>query len=110
MKRFSVFILLLLIIITLSACNKSDNTKQKPETDEEIVIKLPSDNTVNGYLKQPSTSDSENAAYKANKNSAKFHKKDCRYALDISEENLITSSNREFLINNGYAPCKSCNP
>lgn len=49
--------------------------------------------------------------YIVNTNSKKFHKEDCSGAGKISDENKkIYKGPRESLVNNGYEPCKQCNP
>lgn len=49
--------------------------------------------------------------YIVNISTKKFHKQNCSGAKKISEENRKTYKGpRESLINNGYEPCKQCNP
>ena len=48
--------------------------------------------------------------YVASKNSAVFHKADCKSAAKISEKNLIHYSTREEAIQAGKKPCSECNP
>ncbi|MBQ8682909.1 MAG: DNA/RNA non-specific endonuclease [Clostridia bacterium] len=49
--------------------------------------------------------------YILNTNSKKFHLPTCGLAEDIKESNRRTvTENREELIDQGYSPCKSCNP
>ncbi|MBR7133298.1 MAG: DNA/RNA non-specific endonuclease [Clostridia bacterium] len=49
--------------------------------------------------------------YILNTNSKKFHKSDCRFAIDIKEGNKeVSQKSRESLIADGYSPCKTCNP
>ncbi len=48
--------------------------------------------------------------YVASKNSKVFHKRGCRAAARISNENLIGFGSREEAINSGRRPCKICNP
>lgn len=49
--------------------------------------------------------------YIVNTSSKKFHRQDCTGANKISEKNRKTYKGpRESLINNGYEPCKQCNP
>lgn len=48
--------------------------------------------------------------YVASKNSSVFHKPDCRWAKNISKENLVVYNSREEAIKAGKRPCKSCNP
>jgi hypothetical protein len=46
----------------------------------------------------------------ASKNSSVFHKPDCRWAQNISQDNLVTYNSREEAIQAGKRPCKLCNP
>ena len=49
-------------------------------------------------------------SYVASKSSNIFHKPDCRWAQNISKENLITYKSREEAMKAGKRPCKTCNP
>lgn len=58
---------------------------------------------------QPSKT-SENL-YVLNKNTKKFHRPDCSSVQDIKPKNKQEfSGNTESLIQQGYSPCKNCNP
>lgn len=48
--------------------------------------------------------------YVASNSSDIFHKPDCRWAKNISPENLVTYTNREQAIKDGKRPCKWCKP
>jgi len=48
--------------------------------------------------------------YVASSSSTVFHKPDCRWAGNISKENLVTYQSREEAIKAGKRPCKTCNP
>ncbi len=48
--------------------------------------------------------------YVSSKNSAVFHKADCKSAAKISEKNLIHYATREEAIQAGKKPCSECNP
>jgi len=48
--------------------------------------------------------------YVASNSSDVFHKPDCRWAKNISPENLVTYTNREQAIKDGKRPCKWCKP
>ena len=48
--------------------------------------------------------------YVASKSSSIFHKPDCRWAKNISEENLVTYKSKDEAIKAGKRPCKTCNP
>lgn len=48
--------------------------------------------------------------YIGNINSKKFHTPDCVSVSKMSENNKIRLSSRQNALNNGYDPCKNCNP
>ncbi len=53
----------------------------------------------------------EEADYIANKNSKKFHYPSCESVSDMKEKNkLYFQGTRDELIEQGYEPCKRCNP
>lgn len=55
--------------------------------------------------------ESSTKTYILNTNSKKFHDPDCRSVDDMSESNKETyKGSRSDLINQGYEPCKNCNP
>lgn len=57
------------------------------------------------------SSDQETKTYIVNLNTKKFHKPNCRSVSSMSERNKKTyKGKRSSLINNGYSPCKICNP
>ena len=54
---------------------------------------------------------SQTADYICNTNTGKFHYPDCDSVNQMSEKNkLPVNTTREELINQGYVPCKKCNP
>jgi hypothetical protein len=48
--------------------------------------------------------------YVASSSSDIFHKRDCRWAKNISPENLVTFGSREQAVQAGKRPCKWCKP
>jgi len=48
--------------------------------------------------------------YVASKSSNVFHRPDCRWAKNISPNNLVSYSSRDEAIKAGKKPCKSCKP
>jgi phosphatidylserine/phosphatidylglycerophosphate/cardiolipin synthase-like enzyme len=48
--------------------------------------------------------------YVASRNSAVFHKADCKSAAKISERNLVRYATRDEAIQAGKKPCHECNP
>lgn len=58
---------------------------------------------------QPSNTSED--LYVLNRNTKKFHRPDCRSVQDIKPKNKQEfSGNTETLIQQGYSPCKNCNP
>lgn len=49
-------------------------------------------------------------AFIASKSSEVFHRPDCRWAQNISGDNLIGYKTREEAVESGKRPCKSCKP
>ena len=52
----------------------------------------------------------EVGTYVINTSTMKFHTNDCRYANTDSENMERVLSERQSLIDQGYEPCKVCNP
>lgn len=125
MKKLLCLVLSFVVLFSLCGCNpsKTDNTGLAQDNDQ-IIIKQPTDNTVNGYR----VSDSKNESnlnftdtqskaqedmvilYYANTNTKKFHLKSCDSASNISNQNLYICDDRQELIDSGYSPCARCKP
>ena len=59
----------------------------------------------------PSTSDAEQQTYILNKRSHKFHRPECDSVQSMSPSNKEEFTGlRQTLIDEGYTPCRSCNP
>ncbi len=128
MKKLTPIILIIFLLFTVGCSSSSiDNVTDS----SRVTVTLPTDDTVNGYRitsSQNNIQDTESAIitstpsrvdndynsqeiyYMANINSKKFHLSTCSFSKRISEENLFTTENRQALINDGYKPCKACNP
>lgn len=114
-KLFLIFALLTLT----SICGCSIKSEDYTEASSQVVV-YPDEETkisVNGYKK---FSDSQNVnssaeteiseTYCVNIKTKKFHKSDCRYAVNSNQENIRTEQDRNLLISEGYSPCKVCKP
>ena len=73
--------------------------------DSDIVIRVPEEQAESNLNIKTAEHN-----YVASRSSEVFHKYDCRWAQNISQENLVIYSNREEAINAGKRPCKTCNP
>jgi phosphatidylserine/phosphatidylglycerophosphate/cardiolipin synthase-like enzyme len=58
----------------------------------------------------PGAGNAVTTGYVASKNSAVFHKPDCKGASKISEKNLVRYNTREEAIQAGKKPCAECQP
>ena len=57
-----------------------------------------------------SSSSSNSGSYIGNSNTGKFHETTCKWGQKISSYNKVTFNSRSDAINQGYQPCKVCNP
>lgn len=77
---------------------------------ENIIndISTISQNNLNSL--KPNNIETVSGDFVASKNSGKFHKINCIWAMKISEGNKIIFKTNTEAINQGYQPCKVCNP
>lgn len=101
-----------------------ENSVKFLRTDEQgsIIINMKNDtlnvNTTNGYsesfnLKDNSATDNTNNIgneYVGNKNSKVYHSIDCAAVKKMSDKNKVVFSSAEEAEEDGYKPCKNCNP
>lgn len=126
MKKFISLILVLALFLCLVGCKEENDTAKS----QEVIINMPDDDTVNGYRTESVASDSlpntidgssvaagdvqaskpDTVTYYANKNSKVFHTSDCSSVKNMKQENCVYFNTREECINDGYSPCKRCNP
>ena len=96
MKKVSVFLLLVCVVLTFSACMggtfDTDETNSKNTNNKDTV------------------SSSAVYSYFGNKRTKIFHKGSCPQANNAKNDNIYVTDSREELINEGYVPCKVCNP
>ena len=116
LKRTLIILLMFSVLIVFVGCNE---TKVEENLSGEVIIKMPTDNTINGYRKpsisggniiSSKTQTSVPLMYYANTSSKKFHKNTCRYASSTDNSKLYITENRNELILQGYSPCKICEP
>lgn len=128
MKK-SICVFLVLLFLCGCAPSSSDKTDN---THSQITINMPTDDTVNGYRQgsnsqsmpqtisaddvkpaspnQNSSSENTKVEYIGNLNTHIFHKSTCGSVGTMKEENKIIFEGRDAAINDGYTPCKRCNP
>ena len=132
MKRFLVFSVSVLLLVSLCACSNYDNGYKAGHEDGysdgyDVGYKDGyddghddgySEGYEEGRIDYDDTSDditrsqittSESVTYIGNKNTMKFHKSTCSSINDMNEANKIYES-REYFIEHDYQPCMKCNP
>lgn len=126
MKRTALIILMLCLAVGCTSADTASHT--------QITVNYPTDNSVNGYRTgsytvsdasslpdtvpieetrpaSPSEADKTvTAEFIGNSSSHIFHKSSCSSAEKLKESNRVSFSNREKAVNDGYKPCKRCNP
>ena len=79
-------------------------TGESNEADSQLATEAPTE----AVTEKPAENTHE---YVLNTNTGKFHNPGCSYVKTINEENKQTvNSTRDEMIENGYEPCKKCNP
>lgn len=137
LKRLFLIIICFYLVIFFCGCNNKENNTESQR--KEVVINMPSDDTVGGYRTESGTNskptdriDADNVTvltpsaissstqnenqtakqtgYYANLKSKVFHKVDCGSVKNMKEENRFYTKDKNFLTEKGYTPCKSCKP
>ncbi len=91
--------------VIINMPDETESTEEKYNNSSQTVIDTPSIST-----EQSVTVDNQNISYCGNKNSKKFHKSTCGALKNTKDENKIYLKTRNDYINQGYVPCKRCNP
>ncbi len=119
MKRLIAF---LFVIISLLLCGCGERSPIDNASESVVTVNIPTDDSVNGYrIEKETVSSQSNSSvlqssqagdiiYYANTNSKKFHLSTCGTGKRTKQENLYVTEDRAELINDGFTPCKSCNP
>lgn len=107
-KLLSLFLIFTLCLF--AGCQTKD---QNQDEQQNVVINLPTDNSVNGYKENPPLTQEntpQNISYCGNKNSKVFHLTTCSSVKNMKAENRVEFPNRDEAINSGFHPCSRCNP
>ena len=124
MKKLLLLLVLVPVVVCLCSCG--EQTADTKTSASEFTVILPKDDTVNGYrTKKPLTEQEDNTSsdnknntsnqshsdgYFINTSTKKFHSQSCRYAKQGSKNGKNVTQSRQELVNQGYSPCKVCNP
>ncbi len=130
MRKIFTILLCLCLLLLFTSCKK-EQVKTKTAPKSKVTINLAEDNSVNGYrVSTPETDDTEISGdkitvqspntetdsgtqaiqYCGNLNSKTFHKSTCSSVKRMHDDNKFFTSDRNLLTEQGFAPCKSCNP
>lgn len=80
------------------------------DSDTHVADTHTSSSTSSSSSDTSSSSSSSSGSYVANANTGKFHISSCSSVSKMSEGNKVFLSSRDEAINQGYVPCKRCNP
>lgn len=90
MKQFKSFLFVLLVLFILTGC-EGITSKSYESQFKEITY--------------------SECTYILNRNTHKFHYKNCYTIEFMHQENKVyCNDTRENIVNNNYTPCKKCNP
>lgn len=87
---------------------ENDDTSTVTNTSSNATSNTTSNTTSDKNSSQ--AADSNSSQFIGNKNSHIVHKSTCKSAKKMSDKNKVYFSTYEEAENNGYTPCKSCNP
>lgn len=97
------------LVFSFCSCAKAD-ANQNAQSDTEVTINLPTDDTVNGYRNEKSETPEGEATYCANKGSKVFHRQSCQSVEKMKDQNKYFTNDKDELLKDGYTPCKNCEP
>ncbi len=79
-------------------------------TDELGTIRCVSKENKLTFNGKEEITTTQTTQYIGSKNTKKYHKEDCQYVKTISDKNKVYFSSSQEAQNEGYIPCKACNP
>lgn len=79
-------------------------------TDESGIIRCVSKKNKLTFNGKEEITIPKTTRYIGSRNTKKYHTEDCQYAKTISDKNKVYFSSSQEAQNEGYIPCKACNP
>lgn len=79
-------------------------------TDELGTIRCVSKKNKLSFNGKEEITTTQTTQYIGSKNTKKYHREDCQYVKTISDKNKVYFSSSQEAQNEGYIPCKACNP
>lgn len=80
------------------------------KNEDNAKEEIPQNETVQEETVSSAVTDTVSLSYCGNKNSKVFHTDNCGSVKSMLESNKVYFSTRDEFIQNGYTPCKRCNP
>ncbi|MBR2043783.1 MAG: hypothetical protein IJ946_05530 [Clostridia bacterium] len=104
-------ITVIIIAMCFFLCGCKQNTFSSPEYAVVENNNAAGIGNVDGYrIQQHKEKEEIISCYYVNKNTKKFHKPTCPYALKMNETSTLLIPDRDFLIDQNYTPCGHCKP
>ncbi len=89
----------------------SDGSNKLSDSAKDVTVENETTAAGDSSSKMESSDSAGTSEYIANTNTKKFHYPDCESVSDMKEKNkMYFNGSREELIDQGYQPCKRCNP
>lgn len=79
-------------------------------TDELGTIRCVSKKNKLTFNGKEEITTTQTTQYIGSRNTKKYHTEDCQYVKTISDKNKVYFSSSQEAQNEGYIPCKACNP
>jgi hypothetical protein len=106
---YKITAVILILCLFLCGCGQSDFSS--PEYTVVENNNAAGIGNVDGYrVEKPQTQDEIITCYYVNKNTKKFHKPTCTYALKMKETSTLIIPDKDFLLSQNYIPCGHCKP
>ena len=109
--RFHIFVYNVQPGITIRYSDGESRVAEEPAESEAPQTEATESKEKESETEPVSESGEPEVTYILNRNTRKFHQPNCPSVDDIKESNKIYSTEtREEILENGYEPCKRCNP
>ena len=112
--RQALLQLLVLLLISLAGCGKTESDQSSPSTDQSpsptSQAQLSTVVLVSAPATRPAEKPESETGYVASSRSKVFHEPDCRWAKAILEHNLVKLESRAEAVASGRRPCGTCQP
>ncbi len=111
-KNFKLPVLLLSLLIFPTSCEQLETSSQAETRTSYPVIQTTAPIVTSAATQANNFTplNDNSTTYVLNANSKKIHYVDCPSVNNMKEENKVFTDDYEDAVNQGYEPCRRCNP